>query len=460
MEQSSITLSQLNTQIRDTIEERFDEEIWVVAEISEINTNSKGHCYVDFIERDELSKKIVARQRATIWAFQYRLISGYFETSTGQELSQGMKVLVKVRVNFHVLYGFSLNVVDIDTAYTLGEQAQHREAIIRRLEEEGVFEMNKGLEVPTVPQNLAIISSQTAAGMGDFVNHLEYNEYGYKIGWELFNASMQGDQTSISVVNALGEVFEREAEFDAILIIRGGGAKAELNAFDDYDIAYMVTQSPMPVLTGIGHERDESVTDMVAWQAFKTPTAVADYIIDQFAEFETNIDDLGRKVGRKVSHLLDNEKARINELNLNMQSASQLLINEARYKLQRSAGKLQHEAAGFMYQMEHNLIDLQRKSKQGVARKFMNNELLLTNFESKIQYGVKQIITQKYHQLAILSEKTLQNDPQKLLQRGYGYITKSGKRISMVKELQKEDIIKIAFRDGTADARIEKIKRN
>ena len=169
MEHVGITLSQLNTQIREAIEDRFNEELWIIAEISELNVNSKGHCYVDFIERDELSKKIVARQRATIWAFQFRLLKGYFETTTGQELSQGMKVLVKVRVNFHVLYGFSLNVVDIDPAYTLGEQAKHREEIIRQLEEDGVFEMNKGLDLASIPQNLAIISSESAAGFGDFV---------------------------------------------------------------------------------------------------------------------------------------------------------------------------------------------------------------------------------------------------------------------------------------------------
>jgi exodeoxyribonuclease VII large subunit len=460
MEQSSITLSQLNNRIRETIEDRFDEEIWIIAEISEINTNSKGHCYVDFIERDELTKKIVARQRATIWAFQYRLISGYFETSTGQQLSQGMKVLVKVRVNFHVLYGFSLNVVDIDPAFTIGEQAQHREAIIRQLDEEGVFEMNKGLELATVPQNLAIISSETAAGFGDFVNHLEYNEYGYKVNWELFNASMQGEQTSSSIVNALGAVFDRETEFDAVLIIRGGGAKAELNAFDDYDIAFMVTQSPIPVLTGIGHERDESVTDMVAWQAFKTPTAVADFILDQFGDFEANLDEIGRNAERKVSHLLDNERARINELNLLMQSASQLMVNEARYALQRNASKLQHEAMGFINIKKQVLVDLQHKNRQVISKKLINDDLLLTSFASKIQYGVRQSITEKYHHLTILTEKTLQNDPQKLLQSGYGYVTKNGKRITSVNELQKDDAIRIAFTDGIVSASIEEVNKN
>jgi exodeoxyribonuclease VII large subunit len=459
MEQTGITLSELNLQIRETIENRFDEEIWLIAEISELNVNYKGHCYVDFIERDELTKKIVARQRATIWAFQYRLISGYFETSTGQELAHGMKVLVKVRINFHVLYGFSLNVVDIDPTYTLGEQARHREEIIQRLEEEGVFDMNRELSIVAVPQRLAIISSETAAGFGDFVNHLELNEYGYFFQWELFAASMQGDQTSASVVDALTRVFEREHDFDAVLIIRGGGAKAELAAFDDYEIAFMITQSPLPVLTGIGHERDESVTDMVAWQAFKTPTAVANFIIDQFAEFETSIDDLGRTLVRKVLHLIDNEKAHLNELNLSMQSSSQMQLKEALHKLQKYAGKLQYGALDYINQLEEKLHDLNRKSRHLLSHHFVEKEMILSKFESKIAFGVKRIYTEKYHQLAILSEKALQNDPQKLLQSGYGYVTKEGRRITSINEIQKDDAIRIAFTDGTANAIIEKINK-
>ncbi|PLX17990.1 MAG: exodeoxyribonuclease VII large subunit [Salinivirgaceae bacterium] len=459
MEYNGITLSQLNLQIRETIEERFDEELWVIAEVSELNLNSKGHCYVDFIERDELTKKIVARQRATIWAFQYRLISGYFETTTGQELEAGMKVLVKVRVNYHVLYGFSLNVVDIDPTYTLGEQARHREEIIRRLEEEGVFDMNRELVLVHVPQRLAIISSETAAGFGDFVNHLELNEFGYHIHWELFAASMQGDQTSVSVVEALTRVFEREEDFDAILIIRGGGAKAELAAFDDYDIAFMVTQSPIPVLTGIGHERDESVTDMVAWRAFKTPTAVANFVIDQFAEFETNIDELGRSLERRVLHLLDNQKAKLSELNLSVQSASQLLLKEARYSLQHYAGKLQYGAVGYINQLQEMLTDLNRKSRYVLSHQFVEKGMELNKLESKIAFGVKRVYTEKYHQLAILSEKALQNDPKKLLQSGYGYVTKEGKRITAINELQKDDAIKIAFTDGIANAIIKNTKK-
>jgi exodeoxyribonuclease VII large subunit len=460
MEQQAITLSQLNSQIRETIEARFDEEVWVIAEVSELNVNSKGHCYVDFIERDELTKKIVARQRATIWAFQYRLISGYFETTTGQQLAQGMKVLVKVRVNFHVLYGFSLNVVDIEPAYTLGEQAKHREEIIRRLEDEGVFEMNRGLEIPLVPKKLAIISSDTAAGFGDFVNHLEFNEYGYVFHWELFKASMQGVQTSETVVAALAEVFNREHEFDAILIIRGGGAKSELSAFDDYEIAFMISQSPLPVLTGIGHERDESIADMVAWHAFKTPTAVADFIINRIADFESILDDLAQVVVSRTSHFLDNEKASLNELFLKLQSSSQLLINDAGYQLQRNATRMQQHTSMFVNKKYSHLADLVFFTKQAVSKKFMQDQMRMESNVSKVDYAVRKLFTDKHHQLAIFSEKALQNDPQRLLKSGYGFVTKKGKRIASVKDLQKNDAIKIAFTDGIANATIEEVDEN
>ncbi len=460
MESTSLTLAELNNHIRDILEANFPDQIWLIAEISELNINTKGHCYIDFIERDELTKKIVARQRATIWAFQYRLISGHFESIARQPLSSGMKVLVNVQVKYHVLYGLSLNVVDIDPSYTLGEQARHREAVIKQLEEEGVLEMNKGLHLVDVPQRIAIISSETAAGFGDFINHLEQNPYGYSFKMELFQSFMQGENTSNSIIKALGQIYDLEDEFDAILIIRGGGAKAELSAFDDYDLSFMISQSPIPVLTGIGHERDESVADLVAWQAFKTPTAVADFLIERMANFDYLMDEMTRKMNLLINATLDKAGSTLEKHELQIGSMSKALLQDEVYALTRLSSKLGYGLKGFMRtqynKLDHLSGDIKNKSKWF----FNSQELKYKNYHKSLEQAKSRFFVNHHHKLELFEARVLSNDPKKLLKSGYGFITLKGKRISSVSELNIDDDIRIAFKDGQAKARVNEIKSN
>jgi len=457
MENVSLSLAELNNHIRDILEANFPEQIWLIAEISELNVNSKGHCYIDFIERDELTKKIIARQRATIWAFQYRLISGHFESIARQPLAPGMKVLVSVQVKYHVLYGLSLNVIDIDPAYTLGEQARHREAVIKQLEEEGVLEMNKGLDLAKVPQRLAVISSETAAGYGDFINHMEQNPYGYHFHIELFQTYTQGENTLNSIIDALGQIYDMEHEFDAILVIRGGGAKAELSVFDDYDLSFMISQSPLPVLTGIGHERDESVVDMVAWQAFKTPTAVADFLIERIANFDYDLDEMTRKMHMLVRNTMDKASSRLEKQEYQISSMTKSILQNQTSGLNELSGQLSYALKRFLYTQDSQLEQLADEVKNK-SHWFINTQKLKTEgFFKSLKLSKSKFLTDYQHKLEILEAKVQSNDPKRLLKSGYGYITREGKRVSSVSGLNVSDKIRIAFKDGQADASVTDI---
>ena len=260
--ENKLTLSELNERIKEVIEGAFPSSVWVIAEISELKENRNGHCYLELIEKQ--GTEIVARSRATIWSYTYRMLKPYFETTTGQLFTQGIKILVQGAVEFHSAFGLSLNIKDIDPIYTVGDMAMQRKEIINRLQTEGVFEMNKELELPLVPQKIAVISSATAAGYQDFMNQMETNEFGFRFYTKLFQATMQGVEAVPSIIYALERIFQYEDFFDAVVIIRGGGATADLSSFDNYDLAFNITQFPLPVITGIGHEKDDTIIDLVA----------------------------------------------------------------------------------------------------------------------------------------------------------------------------------------------------
>jgi exodeoxyribonuclease VII large subunit len=270
-----ISLFDLNNQVKRTLKERFAEPVWVTAEIASIQENRSGHCYLELIDKPEGEDNPVAVAKGTIWAFTYRMLKPYFETTTGRSLERGMKVLVQVEVIFHELYGFSLNIKDINPTFTIGDLERKKREIIEQLEREGIIDMNQRLELSLLPKNIAVISSPTAAGLGDFINQLERNSYGYKFHIKLFPAVMQGEKTTESVIAALDRIYEYEYLFDVVVIIRGGGAQSDLGCFDSYDMAANVAQFPIPVIAGIGHERDETIVDRVAFMRVKTPTAAA-----------------------------------------------------------------------------------------------------------------------------------------------------------------------------------------
>ncbi len=286
-----LTLFQLNKLIQDSIKTKLNEFFWIKAEIAQVKENYSGHCYLELVEKDPLTDRIVAQSKGTIWANTFRMLKPYFETTTGRKLTEGLKILICVKVEFHEIYGLSLNISDIDPSYTVGDLALKKAETIKRLKEEGVFDINHELKLPLVTQRIAVISSETAAGYTDFVSHLNNNPFNYHFDIKLFPAFMQGNNAEESIVNSLELINKDINNFDVVTIIRGGGSQVDLNCFDSYWLSLNVAQFPVPVLTGIGHEQDDSVVDMVAHTRLKTPTAVADFLIDRMSEFEESLDD-------------------------------------------------------------------------------------------------------------------------------------------------------------------------
>ena len=307
----SLSLLELNALVRRSLEQCLPDEYWIQAELSDVRSNTTGHCYLEFVQKDPRSNNLVAKARGMIWSNIYRLLKPYFEETTGQLFASGIKVLVKVTVQFHELYGYSLTVLDIDPAYTLGDMARRRREILMQLEEEGVLTLNKELEMPVLPQRIAVISSATAAGYGDFCHQLQHNSGGFFFYTELFPALMQGNQVEESVLAALDRINDRVNEFDVVVIIRGGGATSDLSGFDTYLLAAACAQFPLPVITGIGHERDDTVLDSVAHTRVKTPTAAAELLIHRITESADHLEELSARLQQGAYALLEQEGRRL-----------------------------------------------------------------------------------------------------------------------------------------------------
>lgn len=274
----SLTLLDLQRMVRTTLEGRFANPLWVSAEISELKVNRSGHCYLNLVEKGTTDGAPRAEARAVIWRSAYSSIAAKFAEATGAQLTNGIRVLVRVVVTYHEIYGFSLQIIDLDASYTLGDIERRRRETIAQLQMDGVWDMNRELDMPRPALRIAVVSSATAAGYRDFMNELSRGGYRYAV--TLFESLMQGDMAEQSVVRALGMIAQREDEFDVVAIIRGGGSVSDLALFDSYRIASHVAQFPLPVITGIGHDKDVSVTDMVAHTMCKTPTAVATRLIE------------------------------------------------------------------------------------------------------------------------------------------------------------------------------------
>jgi len=399
-----LSLTELQLIIRDSLYLALPDFYWVTAEISEIKENHAGHCYLELIEKQSDEKNVKARARAVIWSNRYRFLSTFFRDATGEALSAGMKILVRIKVEFHELYGLSLLISDIDPAYTIGEMALKRQMIIRRLEEEGVISMNRELEFPLLPQRIAVISSESAAGYRDFISHLKGNSYKYAFYTALFESVMQGTETEQSVISALDRISDHPGFFDVVAIIRGGGSQSDLSWFDNYNLAYHVTQFPIPVITGIGHEKDLSVTDLVASRALKTPTAVADFLIEQAANAENGLNEI-------IVHITELTRSEIED--------SRTLIEALRIKIISAAGSV---AAGKKLMFDRHRSDLLRGTM---------------NFLEKIKTRIGVL----ENTLGIL-------DPENVLKRGYSITTLNGRLIKSVAEVGADDVIETMLNDG------------
>ncbi len=500
--QAPLSLHQLHQQIREELEVAFPDSYWVVAEVAQVTVDRrKGHCYLTLVDKGADARQMLAQARATIWSSRYQMLSRYFEEKTGQPLKAGLKVLMQASVRFHELYGLSLDISNIDPNYTIGDLARQRQETLKRLEAEGLLEANKALELPLVPQRLAVISSATAAGYQDFVHQLEQNNFGYFFSLTLIPATVQGNDAPASIQRAMAQAARDTDRYDAIVLIRGGGSQTDLSCFDDYAIAAAIGRSPLPVLTGIGHERDESVADMVAHTRLKTPTAVANFLIDRFRsaeEYSESLFDsirmfsaqqlkltddklerlslrfsnqtkgllqaskdrlelLSRGLLLKPKAYLEVQKHHVSDLDKDINSQTKDLLHERQRYLQELSVCVEGKSQRYLHMKEHELNSLvhcvETEAKDSLQRK----QRLFTKGSDKIMFETQKRMQHESHRLNLLEMSIEANNPERLLLRGYTLTLVNGMITKSIKNIKEGDVIETKMQDGTLHSMVVNI---
>ncbi|MBR5138213.1 MAG: exodeoxyribonuclease VII large subunit [Alistipes sp.] len=366
-----ITLSELQRRIKQAVEGALPLPVWVVAEVAELKVNYSGHCYLELVEKSEPSKGGAptprAQLRAVIWRAQYAMLSAYFEAETGSRLAAGMKILAKVLVSYHELYGLSLQITDLDASFTLGEVERQKQMTIAQLQSDGVWDMNREQTMPLLTQRIAVVSSAAAAGYRDFCNELKQG--GYAFVTTLFDAVVQGQAAEESLCRALQQVAERVDEFDAVVIIRGGGSASDLSCFNSYRLCSYVAQFPLPVITGIGHDKDTSVADMVAHTPLKTPTAVAAWLTERMARMDGWLEDAAFRLADLAVKATQREQLRLERMSGEVARLGGGYCERARSRMTMLAEQLSAEVARFIERkqmflaMAENLVESRAPEK-------------------------------------------------------------------------------------------------
>ncbi|WP_109829941.1 exodeoxyribonuclease VII large subunit [Reichenbachiella versicolor] len=403
------SLSQFNVEVKQTLKNALEPSYWIVCEIGELNLHRNGHCYLELVEKKD--SRILAKIRATIWSYTYANIHRLFHRITGSDLSVGMQILINATLEFHEVYGLSLNVKDIDPNYTLGERERKRQATIQQLVEDGILDLNKSLILPLVPQRIAVISAEGAAGYGDFMNQLNNNSYGYVIHTKLFNATMQGEGAPISILDQLHRIYELEEEYDAVVVIRGGGSKMDLDCFDDYELNAHLAQFPLPIITGIGHDRDETIADLVANISLKTPTAVAEFLLSGFMDFESKITEVFDRIKNLIELQLSNETF-------------------------------------IIQQLKHDLAQ-----KAGI--KILSEENKLDKISSSIESNSQTLLKSELSRLQLTSKILEARDPKSILKKGFTITKVNGKSING-QNIKEGDIIETQTATNKIISKVEK----
>ncbi len=435
MEHKPLTLYELNSLVREVVETSFDRGYWVEAELSEAR-EVRGHCYMELIQKDPFSATPVARASAKCWKNRWSALRPKFERTTGQPLHAGLKVLLWVTASFHEAYGFAWIVQDIDPTYTLGDMARKRMEIIRQLKAEGVFDLQKELNLPMFAQRVAVISSEQAAGYGDFCDQLLNNGHGLHFETTLFPAVMQGEQVESSVIAALDSIYEVADRYDVVVIIRGGGATADLSGFDTLRLAENVANFPLPIITGIGHERDESVLDMVAHLRVKTPTAAAACLIDNLMVVSQRLDDWQEAISLRVGQRLAQEHARLQQVMVRIPTLFHLASTRQEALLERLSTRIAH-----------------------LMREQLNTEQFrLERLATSIMPQFQKRMESEQHRLERLTLRAQALDPARLLKRGYSMTLVDGRVVRDPARLQVGDVVETRVEKGTFTATVKAIK--
>ena len=432
MENNPLSLLELNALIRRSVQACFPDSYWVQAELSDVRANSSGHCYLEFVQKDPSGNSLVAKARGIIWSGTYFRLKPYFESETGQAFVSGIKVLVKVSVNFHELYGYSLTVLDIDPTYTLGDMARRRREILSRLQQEGVLTLNKELELPELMQRVAVISSPTAAGYGDFCNQLAHNAFGFVFYTRLFPAVMQGEKVERSVISALDRIYREVDHWDVVVIIRGGGATSDLSGFDTYELAANCAQFPLPVITGIGHERDDTVIDMVAHTRVKTPTAAAEFLVNHLRRTAERLETFAQCVYQEVPLMLSRERERLDSWMARIPARVQMCLQREGFAQERLVKRLEMSVQACLQSERHR------------------QELCLQRVENALSVRMQV----ERHRLELFSQRVKAASPDLLLKRGYSMTLKDGKAVTDASLLQPGDVVETRLAKGRFKSKV------
>lgn len=435
--ETALTLYELNNLVSEVISSVMPDEYWVEAEISELRV-VRGNCYMELVQKAEDTRTPVARASAKCWRTYWILVQSSFERVTGRQLCPGMKVMMRVHADFHEAYGFSWIVTDINPEYTLGDIARRRREIIARLKEEGVFDLQKELIIPLFAQRVAVISSDNAAGYDDFCNQLQNNEKGLAFSVKLYPAVMQGESTETSVIDALDRIYKDEDKFDVVVIIRGGGATSDLSGFDTLSLAENVANFPLPIIVGIGHNRDESVLDLVANMSVKTPTAAAAFLIDRLAAVAARVDAAATSLSKYVTNRIEQEKSRIKYLSTVLPSLYAAVKSRENMRISRMSDSL-YVAVRQIVASEKARLDLMPQRLSGAWR---------------------QAVTGESHRLQMLEQRVAASDPKRMLARGYTLTLHDGRAVTDLSSLKKGDMLTTLFAGGEVMSEVNKISKN
>ena len=448
----ALSLFELNAMVHAVVEQKMRKAYWVTAELSEMRTASNGHCYLEFVQKDPHSGALLAKARGMIWRTNYRLLADSFFRATGRHLGVGINVMVEVNVTFHELYGYSLNVINIDPTYTLGDLAQRRKEILQMLEDDGVLDLNKELPLPKVIQRVAVISSASAAGYGDFCKQLQQSGLPFEV--KLFPAVMQGDRVEASVIAALDDIAAEEDRWDVVVIIRGGGAATDLNGFDSYLLASNVAQFPLPVLTGIGHERDDTILDVVAHTRFKTPTAVAAFLIESRESESQHLQDLRIRMAQQVMMRLQLERHALDDLSHRLRLATSQRLNERLMKFRSLAHRFDLASSHYMAAQQRQQLRLAARLELLVQQRLHQEEERLSPLPHRLESALKACLTAEHHRQDILSRSIRLAGPERILAMGFSITMKNGKVVSSPQALKPGDRIVTRFAQGEVQSEV------
>lgn len=432
---STLTLYELNSLVKQAVEISLPHDFWVEAELSEAR-ESNGHCYMELVQKDERGSTPVARASAKCWRSTWMMVRPHFERVTGERIHAGMKVLMCVHAQFHENFGFSWIVTDIDPTFTLGDMARRRQEVIRILKEEGVFYLNKELRLPMFASRIAVISSHTAAGYGDFCHQLAANAHGFSFTPVLFAATMQGDKTEGSIIEALNLINDRAELFDCVVIIRGGGAVSDLSAFDSLMLAENVANFPLPVITGIGHDRDESVVDMVAHTKVKTPTAAAAFLIDNLKRTQDHIADAQDRILNAVERRMEAERRRLDHISKSIPVLFSLV-------------KTRHDA---------RLDALAMRLRTAAQRQMDSSRRHISTLSAAIAPAAMRRILMERHRIELLAQRAAAADPALLLKRGYSITLLNGRAVTDAAQLSDGDVIETRLEKGSVSSVVKSRK--